>query len=594
MAEGTLIAQLVVGNSYTIQETGAPEGYELVEDSFTVTVEEDGTLAVTGGTLPNGYSRPDNTTFVLTLQDTPVEIGIVKHDATDGAVLLPGATFRIEGDFAGTDETSIERTTDANGRIDLEGLLIVGQEYTVTETKASAGYELRTESMKFMVENDGTLTQTQAATGFGLSAAPAETVEVSDEPIEATLIKTGTDNPDPAIMVGAQFEIKGDFVNQDHEIVKDKALTLTTGGDGTLSLTNMRNGADTSDANIYDLVAGNTYAIEETQAPSEYETVPGTLTFTVNDDGTLTKESGPDAWTISENGGVAVVTATDKPIEVVLQKVSAVDSTKMLEGATFELYKVEEDGTTNKMSTVSTGKDGTLALDGLVGGATYTLHEVTAPAGYELLPDVTFTVTKNGSVELEGETAGYTVVQDNAGVVTITAADTPIDAQLVKTDEAGTPLAGAIFTIQGAFAGDYEGESEITLAPSDANGIVAIPSAALIAGETYTVAEITAPDGFERAGIVKFVVGTEGTITLISNDEGVVSGDEPAGSGAVAGDNTGATDAGDAAVANNDGSIAEVSAAVSGTNGSGTYTASADDGMAVITATNHPVEVHHH
>lgn len=591
VAEGTLIAQLVVGNSYTIQETGAPEGYELVEDSFTVTVEEDGTLAVTGGTLPNGYSRPDNTTFVLTLQDTPVEIGIVKHDATDGAVLLPGATFRIEGDFAGTDETSIERTTDANGRIDLESLLIVGQEYTVTETKASAGYELRTESMKFMVENDGTLTQTQAATGFGLSAAPAETVEVSDEPIEATLIKTGTDNPDPAIMVGAQFEIKGDFVNQDHEIVKDKALTLTTGGDGTLSLTNMRNGADTSDANIYDLVAGNTYTIEETQAPSEYETVPGTLTFTVNDDGTLTKESGPDAWTISENGGVAVVTATDKPIEVMLQKVSAVDSTKMLEGATFELYKVEEDGTTNKMSTVSTGTDGTLALDGLVGGATYTLHEVTAPAGYELLPDVTFTVTKNGSVELEGETAGYTVVQDNAGVATITAADTPIDAQLVKTDEAGTPLAGAIFTIQGAFAGDYEGESEITLAPSDANGIVAIPSAAFIAGETYTVAEITAPDGFERAGIVKFVVGTDGTITLISNDEGVVSGDEPAGSGAVAGDNTGATDAGDAAVANNDGSIAEVSAAVSGTNGSGTYTASADGGMAVITATNHPVEV---
>ena len=89
-------------------------------------------------------------------------------------------------------------------------------------------------------------------------------------------------------------------------------------------------------------------------------------------------------------------------------------------------------------------------LENLVGGETYTLHEVTAPAGYELLPDVTFTVGTDGTVTLSGNApAGYTVTEGEDGVVTFTAADTPIEAQLVKTDEAGTPLAGAVFSIQG-------------------------------------------------------------------------------------------------------------------------------------------------
>lgn len=184
-----------------------------------------------------------------------------------------------------------------------------------------------------------------------------------------------------------------------------------------------------------------------------------------------------------------------------------------LQNATFELYhgaSVEE-GALHE--TLTTDENGSAEFKSLVGGETYTLHEVTAPAGYELLSDVTFTVEKDGTVTLQDAPEGYSVAEGEDGVVTFTAADTPIEAQLVKTDEAGTPLANAIFTVQGTFAGDYANETEITLSATDANGVASIPSAALIAGQEYTLTETKAPAGYELlTDTLTFTVQADGTI----------------------------------------------------------------------------------
>lgn len=253
-----------------------------------------------------------------------------------------------------------------------------------------------------------------------------------------------------------------------------------------------------------------------------------------------------------------------------------------LQNATFELYhgaSVEE-GALHE--TLTTDENGSAEFKSLVGGETYTLHEVTAPAGYELLSDVTFTVEKDGTVTLQDAPEGYSVAEGEDGVVTFTAADTPIEAQLVKTDEAGTPLANAIFTVQGTFAGDYANETEITLSATDANGVASIPSAALIANEKYTITEVTAPGGYELAGSVEFTVGADGVITIVTDDVANADGTtDSAIEGVVA--------AADSSTAD-EGSATE-SAAVAGKNGTGTYTASTDGGTAVISATDHLVEV---
>lgn len=596
-------AKLVVGNSYDITEVSAPEGYERVTGIMRVTVGTDGTINVVGsvdengdviGTLPptgyekidlDGDGQPDNA-FEVQVTNEPVETTINKVSANDTAIRLNGAVFEVTGIFA--DEITAETrefTTASDGTLvgvsNISAQLKSGQTYTLTEKTAPAGYELIEGTLTFTVNEDGTITlQGNIPAGYSIEQGNVSIV-AADNPIDLAFFKK--DLGDTNELAGAEFTLSGTFVDNVTHETSQLTIDFTTAGTA-ISFGNLSN-----EGNTYSVVAGQTYILTETKAPSGYELLEP-FSFTVGTDGTIAPSegssqvaAGEEGYVISnDQGGVVTLTAHDKPIEVVLAKTSSANEQLLLTGAVFELYRGASAAEGDFVEQVSTGTDGKVALENLVGGTTYTLHEVMAPAGYELLPDVTFTVETDGTVTLsENAPAGYTVTEGEDGVVTFTAADTPIEAQLVKTDEAGTPLAGAVFSIQGTFAGDYAQEREITLDPTDENGITSIPAAALIANEAYTIAELTAPDGYERAGSVKFTVATDGTITILSDDANVASGSSNTTSGdtnTVSGDNS--------AVVSNGGASAVV-----GTNGTGTFAASSEGTMAVITATNHPVEI---
>lgn len=596
-------AKLVVGNSYDITEVSAPEGYERVTGIMRVTVGTDGAINVVGsvgedsnviGALPptgyekvdlDGDGQPDNA-FEVQVTNEPVEITINKVSANDTAIRLNGAVFEVTGIFA--DEITAETrefTTASDGTLvgvsNISAQLKSGQTYTLTEKTAPAGYELIEGTLTFTVNEDGTITpQGNVPAGYSVEQGNVSIV-ASDTPIEVSFAKK--DLGDENQLAAAEFTIAGRFVDDATHEVSQQEISFTTDGMELKLASLPHNGA------TYSLVAGQTYTVTEKTAPSGYELV-APFSFTVEADGTIVPAegysqvaAGEEGYVISnDQGGVVTLTAHDKPIEVVLAKTSSTNEQLALTGAVFELYRGASAAEGDFVEQVSTGTDGTIALENLMGGTTYTLHEVTAPAGYELLSDVTFTVETDGTVTLsENAPAGYTVTEGEDGVVIFTAADTPIEAQLVKTDEAGTSLAGAVFSIQGTFAGDYAQEREITLDPTDENGITSIPAAALIANEAYTIAELTAPDGYERAGSVKFTVATDGTITILSDDANVASGSSNTASGdtnTVSGDNS--------AVVSNGGA-----SAVAGTNGTGTFAASSKGTMAVITATNHPVEI---
>ena len=578
--EGTdsLVADLVVGSSYTITETKASDGYTKIDGSMTITVQENGSICIAEGTTaPSQFVISDDGTvqvFTGTVTNDPTELTLNKIDSTTNQALA-GAKFELTGKFAnGSTSQTLDAATDSTVQLDKALLIADGKtQYTLTETGAPGGYECIQQSLVFTVSEAGVITpvDTSAAQAAGWSVGKdGISVTAADKPIEIDLVKLGTDSGTKEL-TGSEFLVKpvegSSFANASKE-ENENGIVVTPENIGTKLDIKLK--------------VGNAYTIEETLAPTGYETIIGTLTFAINDDGTLVKESGSDAWTISENGGVAVITATDKPIEVVLAKTSSANEQLALTGAVFELYRGASAAEGDFVEQVSTGTDGTIALENLVGGTTYTLHEVMAPAGYELLPDVTFTVETDGTVTLsENAPAGYTVTEGEDGVVTFTAADTPIEAQLVKIDEAGTPLAGAVFSIQGTFTGDYVQEREITLDPTDEDGITSIPVAALIANETYTIAELTAPDGYERAGSVKFTVAADGTITILSADANAASSSNNTATG-----DTNTASGGNNEITNNGGA-----SAVAGTNGTGTFAASSEGAMAVITATNHPVEI---
>lgn len=588
-------AKLVVGNSYDITEVSAPEGYEKVVGTMRVTVADDGSInvvgsvdengQVTGQLPPTGYEKVSGNAFEVQVTNEPVEITINKVDSTDGGTRLDGAVFEVTGVFANSNaESTREFTTDTEGNLvgvaNISAQLKSGETYVLSEKTAPAGYELIEGELTFTVGENGTITtQGEVPAGYSIEQGNVSIV-ASDTPIEVSFAKK--DLGDENQLAAAEFTIAGRFVDDATHEVSQQEISFTTAGT-ELMLASLPHGDAT-----YSLVAGQTYIVTEKTAPSGYELVTP-FSFTVGADGTIAPAkgysqaaAGEEGYVISnDQGGAVTLTAHDKPIEVVLAKTSSANEQLTLTGAVFELYRAESaEGT--PYDTVTTGVDGTIALENLAGGTTYTLHEVTAPAGYELLSDVTFTVETDGTVTLsENAPAGYTVTEGEDGVVIFTAADTPIEAQLVKTDEAGTPLAGAVFSIQGTFAGDYAQEREITLDPTDENGITSIPVTALIANEAYTIAELTAPDGYERAGSVKLTVAADGTITILSDDANVASGSN----------NTATGDTNVASGGNNETASNGGASAVAGTNGTGTFAASSEGTMAVITATNHPVEI---
>ena len=557
----TSTAQLVVGGTYDITETSAPAGYELVSGTMRVTVAEDGTINAVGQ-VPTGYTKVAGNAFEVQVVNQPIEIGIHKVNADDTATPLPGATFVIEGEFA-DGETSKTVTTDSDGNLSLSAVLESGQTYKLRETVAPSGFELIEGTLTFEVMSDGTIRAVDPVpTGLDIyvnAANPDDpqnnvTIWAENEPIEVTFTKADLSG-DP-ISGTAEFTISGEFVNDATHAVSQQEIAFTTTGDQQVKLAGM-----THEGASYSLVAGKTYTVEETLAPSGYELV-APFSFTVNEDGTIVVASGSaervdgePGFAIANDGATVTLTAYDRPIEVTLAKTNG---SAPLSDATFSLYQGTsvEDGTL-LADDVVTGQDGTVELTGLVGAQTYTLRETKAPAGYELVADVTFSVANDGSVTLEGEPAGW-AVSDSAGAITITATDVPIEARLMKTDAEGSPLAGAGFEVVPAAGSSFAGSPELNengaleLGPTDENGVVEVPAGVLVAGDTYRLTEVLAPGGYELAGTVEFTVGTDGSLAIVGSSEG---------------------------------------APLAGADGSGTYAASAEDGVAVITATDSLTEL---
>ena len=553
-------AELVVGNQYDITETAAPEGYERVTGTMRIRVADDGTIQVvgsvengqvTGNLAPSGYSRVGDNAFEVQVTNNPVEISIKKISSEDHATILPNATFELEGHFAG-DTVGTSRvqtvTSDENGTINISAQLVSGETYQLTETQAPEGYELNNVTLSFTVNEKGTITVNgDMPDGYTVEQGNV-TIVAADTPIVVDFLKK--DLGDTTTLAGGEFRLSGTFVNDKTHETLQQEITFTASGNG-FSFANMAH-----DGATYSLVAGNTYTIEETTAPDGYE-LTDPFSFMVSDSGTITvaegfatAAEGQEGYTISDTNGTATLTAHDTLIEAKLVKVSG---EKHLAGAVFELYEGSSSDTGTLVDdSITTGDDGSAELSDLVAGKTYTLHEVTAPSGYELLSDVSFKVSNEGEISLVNEVAGYSVATDG-GIATITANDTPIEAQLVKTNEEGAPLEGAVFTIEGTFAGDYAGQRTIELGATDESGIATVPAAVLIAGETYTLTEITAPQGYELAGSVEFTVGTDGSLVLMGTTE--------------------------------------ETSTIAGTDGTGTYTTSATEGVAVITATDHLAEL---
>ena len=132
----------------------------------------------------------------------------------------------------------------------------------------------------------------------------------------------------------------------------------------------------------------------------------------------------------------------------------------------------------------------------LTAGETYTLREEQAPEGYVIAEEITFTVNEDGKVQ------------------TVVMKDDTTKVRISKTDITGSKeIGGAKLVVK-----DKNGEvvDSWTSVEGESHMIEGI----LIAGETYTLHEEQAPNGYRIAEDITFTVNEDGTVlTVVMKDD---------------------------------------------------------------------------
>lgn len=536
--KASLSGQLIAGNTYTLSEVTAPSGYTLVTETLRFTVQSDGTFAVADDITHTAFRTSDasgNTISVFTgdVFNDPTKLTIAKISSTVGTQYLGGAEFQLSGTFADNSSSPITLTTGTDGTVSLENAKLIANGetvYTLTETAAPPGYEKNTAMFTFVVETSGAITpvsvdesgaitarlSSNGIAGYSVGGTGSILVTATDSPIQVTLTKSGSAGSATAeatTLADATFKVTGTFgsytLSSDAILGSDGATyqEVTTNADGSLTI----NG----------LIAGNSYTIEETVAPSGYELLTGSLTFKVNTDGTISQESGNIG-----NGTLSVsddqITAIDTPIEVTLVKAGAAAGTteakSTLTGSTFTVAGKFSDTTAASKSISPDGTDAADTVTGLIAGETYTVTETAEPWGYkELTGSFTFKMNADGSIaDLNNQTSNGTVELSTDALTdepTITVTDEPIVLNLSKINGDSEALANAQFSLKPAEGFTFaDSSSDAITLTTDEDGLASL-SGMLVAGQSYELTEVKAADGYKLMdGTFAFTVAANGTL----------------------------------------------------------------------------------
>ena len=216
---GTVKVDGLVPGEYTLEETKAPEGYELTKQVIHVTVDGEKVIDVK---VTNSRSLG--------------QFEIVKVDAEDKTKVLSDAEFEVYKDGKKVDTLR----TDKTGKV-ISQKLEPGT-YTLKETKAPQGYKLLKEEIEVVVEAD-------------------KVVEVQIENAKelGSLLVIKKDAENGKVLAGAEFRLK----NESGQVVGE---AKTTNKDGVVKFES--------------LVPGK-YTLEETKAPEGYKALEVTVDVNV-------------------------------------------------------------------------------------------------------------------------------------------------------------------------------------------------------------------------------------------------------------------------------------------------------------------------
>lgn len=396
-SEGKTI-KLPWAESYSVQETKAPEGYILDPTVCDYTLEDfQNQMDATGTVLLAKKHK-------VTMTNTPIigKIQVKKVDEDDNKALT-GAEFDIyRGSLTpGHTYDDVKEPTYKNvGKITVDGSGIgVSEElsygeYLLKETKAPAGYQITRELYPVKVSRENETVY----------------VQISNRKSEGVLKIVKKDEETFEPLAGAVFTVHR---KDNDEQVGDK---LVTGSDGKASMK---------------LPYGE-YYVKEVSFPSGYASASGkTYNFTL--DGTQIE--------VTKN-----ISNTKSKYALRLFKTDR-ETGEFLGGAVFGLYEDDADPkVVDPIQKFTTNANGS-AVVFLTKGGHYDIYELQAPAGYQRL-------TEKFEVYVDDKVPTVEITVENT--------KQSLDIEIHKTDEADKPLAGAVFEIRNAKTGALVATTEPT------------------------------------------------------------------------------------------------------------------------------------
>lgn len=454
----------VEAGTYILTEKTAPDGYEKTESiEFTVTKD---TEATKGYTITVGGETVDKVTMVD--EQKAYDVVISKQDIAGEEIA--GAELELKT-AAGDLVTSWTSEAGVSKVISLQP-----GTYTLTETTAPDGYE-KAESITFTVDENGKVTVANQQVGA---------VVMVDDYAQTDVVISKQDAATSAEIAGALLQITHVVGN---DVIVDAEWTSEANQSKTVSL-------DPGD-----------YTLTEITAPSGYDKAES-IKFTVYTNGKISSAAYIDGKLVMKDA--QTVANTYKV------KISKADlNGKEINGASLVITK-GSDGKGEKVASFTS--DGVTAHEFSLEAGTYTLTEKTAPDGYEKAESIVFTVDENGKVKIgDEEQADATVVMTDNWL--------DYKVRVSKRDVAGDELEGATIQIRdedGNVLDSWVSDGkdwEITGFPAvdeDGNEI----TNPLTPG-TYTLVEISAPKGYERAEEITFTLTADGKVD-VADEDGVI------------------------------------------------------------------------
>ena len=435
---GTVIGQKVTGSNgmaiwtglqpgaYVLEEVDPADGYSIIQSSETVYLADSGEQSVITVRFEN---MPDGNLLIR------------KVCSVNPSVTLQNAEFKVtyaDGTLIGN-SNGVYRT-DENGEILITGLK-PGKSVVVTETRATDGFILDTQSQTVQIKEGKTVSLT-----------------FKNQPKGAIIIQK-RDSATGQPLSGAEFRVTtaaGCEVGLDG-VIGTSTLTqngiFTTDSQGEIRISNLAPGA---------------YVISEIKAPTGYVMDSASTNVVIG--------QGGDTQT--------VVIKNSKAGTLVIDKRDSLTG-EPLEGVTFKVttstgeFVPNENGQISSNGLYFTDKDGKITINGVVG--TLVVTETATIPGYTI----------------DEATRTQTVVVNPNDTQTLHFTNTPSTTLVIEKYIEGTttPLKGVTFLVtdsSGAVVGRSNGEY-IT----DENGRIVIND--LTPGVTVTAREVKTLEGYRGA-----------------------------------------------------------------------------------------------